>query len=69
MAHTCFIPINSINGVCLSLFQVSLFLVDNYNPGYGTSNFAVCSGTIVHSLYVLTTADCVHSHILAYNLT
>ncbi|XP_055302820.1 trypsin-like isoform X2 [Sitodiplosis mosellana] len=49
-------------------YQIGLFLFDNYNPNFGAKNFPICSAAIIHPLFSVTTADCVHAHITKHNI-
>lgn len=45
-----------------SFFQAGVYLFESYNPSFGAKNFPICSAAIIHPLFCLTSADCVHSH-------
>lgn len=48
-------------------FQISVRLYNSYNQQTG-GNFDLCNGAIIHENYVVTTAHCVHSHIIEANI-
>lgn len=45
-----------------SPFQVSLYLVSNYRPSNAIHNYPLCSATIIHPFFLITSAACVHFH-------
>lgn len=48
--------------------QVSIRLYDSYSNINTGDSYILCSGTIVHPFFVLTTGHCLHSHIFSQGI-
>ncbi|XP_031619012.1 chymotrypsin-like protease CTRL-1 [Contarinia nasturtii] len=64
------LPLSTVFGqaVIHAPYQVGIYRFDNYNPSFGAKNFPICSAAIIHPLFCLTTADCVHARIVVHNI-
>lgn len=61
---------DTTNCFCLmsmSFLQVGIYLFDSYNPSFRSKNFAIGSAAIIHPLFCVTVADCVHTRITLQN--